>query len=73
MFFLLQKIQMIPSFLECDAYVFTFSFAVRIYLILINLCRFRFIGIHACHVISGTELALVETNLLSLEDQIDYV
>lgn len=32
-----------------------------------NLCRCRSIGIHACHVISGTELALVGTNLLSLE------
>lgn len=38
-----------------------------------NLCRCRSIGIHACHVISGTELALVETNLLSLEIELSLI
>lgn len=50
--------------------MFFFSFAVKIYLMIIwNLCRCRSFGIHACHVISGSsrELALVDTNLLSLE------
>lgn len=36
-------------------------------MIMWNLCWCRSFGIHACHVISGTELALVDTNLLSLE------